>query len=636
MCGIAGIYTADQTQPLSQPLLRAMCDAIIHRGPDEAGYFIDKGIAFGHRRLSIIDIASGQQPMVNKEAGYSLVFNGEIYNYREIRQQLIALGAHFNTASDTEVILQGWAHWGPGIIDKLTGMFAFAIWDRSDHSLYLVRDRLGIKPLFYHVDASTKHCYFGSELKVITATKSSNLSLSNHAIEDYFSFGYVPEPNTIYQQVNKLEPGHYLKVSATGIEKTCYWDISFYPTNTPTKDLEEQFLIQLQQAVGSHLEAEVPLGAFLSGGVDSSAVVAMMAHAGVNPINSCSIGFDSAAFDETHWAEKVAQQYQTRHHSKIVSADDYKLLDTLGKLYDEPYADASALPTYRVCEQARERVTVCLSGDGADELLGGYRRHRLHLMEERLRRRLPLSFRKQIFGTLGKFYPKLDWAPQILRAKTTLLSLSWDAVEAYYNSVSFLPVWLRDKLYSKDFKQTLNGYNSLQIFHHHARRYKGIDDPLSLIQYLDMKTYLAGDILTKVDRASMAHSLEVRVPFLDHRLVEWCAKLPSSSKVVQGQGKYLLKKVMQPYLPDDLLYRQKMGFSVPLANWFRGPLKERVHDELTSQQFMQLGLFDNNFIARALKMHSTKRSDHSRMIWTLLMFSIFIQQKDNNENYLPS
>lgn len=634
MCGIAGVYHSDRQAAPSEQGLKAMCDAILHRGPDEAGYFVQPGIALGHRRLSIIDVSHGQQPMVTPDERYSLVFNGEIYNYRDIRDELIALGAQFQTASDTEVILQGWKQWGIDVVDKLAGMFAFAIWDKQDHSCHLVRDRLGIKPLFYCLDQGS--CFFGSELKAITAIKGAEFDLNYQAIEDYFTFGYVPEPKTIYRGVNKLEPGHYLKLTPDGLEKVKYWDVNLNTTHQYSPELDRQFEGQLNQAVTSHLESEVPLGAFLSGGVDSSAVVATMANQGVSPINSCSIGFDVPEYDETQWATAVAERYKTDHNRKTVSADDYELLDKLVWLYDEPYADSSALPTYRVCELAREKVTVCLSGDGADELLGGYRRYKLHLMEETLRQKLPLSIRKPIFGTLGKVYPKMDWAPQFLRAKTTLLSLSWDAAEAYYNSVSFLPSWLRAKLFSPDFVKELDGYSSLNVFREHEANYmaslQGAEnhpdkDPLSLIQYLDMKTYLVGDILTKVDRASMAHSLEVRVPFLDHRFVDWCGGLPHEAKMNQGVGKAILKRIMEPHLPHDILYRSKMGFRVPLDKWFKGPLKERVNDQLTSQSFKDLGIFNNDFIAKSLKQNASGTGNHSTMIWTLLMFSLFIEKK---------
>ena len=625
MCGIAGIYNNDPGNNVSADVLHKMCDAIVHRGPDEAGYFLEEGLALGHRRLSIIDISSGQQPMVTADKRFALVFNGEIYNYRDIREELQQEGVSFRTSSDTEVILLGWAHWGVEIVERLAGMFAFAIWDKQQHTCHLVRDRLGIKPLFFSLENGS--CLFGSELKTIVSVKK-DLSINLPAVEDYFTFGYIPEPKTIYRGIQKLEPGHYLVLKPDGIEKHQYWDIDFTPKHKEGKGLDSMFSEQLESSIVSHLESEVPLGAFLSGGVDSSTVVAIMANHGDSPVNTCSIGFESKEYDETQWAEKVATRYASEHRKKIISTDDYDLLNTLSKLYDEPYADASALPTYRVCQLARENVTVCISGDGADEILGGYRRYKLHLMEEKIRSKLPSSFRRLLFGPLGRLYPKLDWAPQFLRAKTTLLALSWDSAEAYYNSVSFLPSWLRANLYSDDFKKQLDGYTSLEVFRHHEANYKGAHDPLSLIQYLDIKTYLVGDILTKVDRASMAHSLEVRVPFLDHHFVEWCAGLPFESKINNGQGKAILKRVMGPHLPSEILYRNKRGFSVPLAQWFRGPLKEEMHDQLTSREFSELGLFDNDFITKSIAQHVSGKGDHSTLIWTLLMFSFFIKNSE--------
>ena len=375
------------------------------------------------------------------------------------------------------------------------------------------------------------------------------------------------------------------------------------------------------------LVSEVPLGAFLSGGVDSSAVVAMMAGLQDDPVNTCAIGFDVAQFNETDYAATVAERYHTKHFQQTVGSDDFGLLDELAALYDEPYADSSAILTYRVCQLARERVTVALSGDGGDEHFAGYRRYRLHMAEQRARGLLPLGLRKPLFGVLGSLYPKADWAPRVFRAKTTFQALARNGVEAYLHSVSICRAEERAQLFSPALERELGGYSVQSVFDRHAANCPA-EDPLSLIQYLDMKTYLVGDILTKVDRASMAHSLEVRVPLLDHPLTEWVSGLPPALKLRGGEGKYLLKKAHEPHLPHDVLYRPKMGFGVPLADWFRGPLKERLRSSLLAGGLADTGLFDGDTLARLVNEHQRGLRDHSAPLWTLLMFQAATRDDD--------
>ncbi len=370
--------------------------------------------------------------------------------------------------------------------------------------------------------------------------------------------------------------------------------------------------------------AEVPLGAFLSGGVDSSAVVAMMAGVSADPVNTCSISFGDPAFDESAFANKVAERYRTRHFVETVESDDFDLIDMLAQTYDEPYADSSALPTYRVCQLARRHVTVALSGDGGDENFAGYRRYRLHAMEETLRSALPISIRRPAFGMLGRMYPKADWAPRVFRAKSTFQALSRTSVDAYFHSVSILRDDMRRQLFSDAFRVRLGGYSAVEVFRRHAQR-ASTDDALALVQYLDLKTYLVGDINTKVDRASMAHSLEVREPLMDHPLVEWLASLPSSLKVRGQEGKYLLKKSMESYLPADVLYRPKMGFSVPLAQWFRGPLKQRINDAVLGPRLASTGIFNPRYLRHLVDGHLAGTHDYSSPIWTLLMFEAFLR-----------
>jgi len=404
-----------------------------------------------------------------------------------------------------------------------------------------------------------------------------------------------------------------------------YWDVEFTGRSKLTAPQAQQELIErLQQSVRLRLISEVPLGAFLSGGVDSSAVVATMAGISVDPINTCSISFSDPQYDESAYALQVAERYHTRHFVDRVESEDFDLIDTLAGLYDEPYADSSAMPTYRVCQLARRHVTVALSGDGGDENFGGYRRYKLHMMEEKLRQPLPLALRRPVFGLLGRVYPKADWAPRVFRGKTTFQALARNSVEAYFHSMSLLRDEDRRLLYSNAFRAELAGYNAINVFQRHAQR-ANHEDPLALIQYLDLKTYLVGDINTKVDRASMAHSLEVREPLMDHPLVEWLATLPAAFKLRDGEGKWLLKKAMEPALPRELLYRQKMGFAVPLAAWFRGPLKLRVREAVLGQRLADSGYFNPTTLRRLVEQHQAGTRDHSAPLWCLLMFEAFLR-----------
>ena len=625
MCGIAGIVDLRGGGEISEGLLRAMTDALTHRGPDESGYHLAAGVGLGHRRLSIIDLASGQQPMASEDRRCWLTFNGEIYNFQALRQQLEAAGYRFRTHSDTEVLLNAWRHWGEDCVGRLRGMFAFAVWDADRETLFMARDHLGVKPLYYAV-LNDGRVLFASELKAITLCAEVARDIDPCAVEEYFAYGYVPEPRTIYRAVAKLAPGHSLSLrrGASLATPQPYWDIPFRLDNQlKVGDAAEELFVRTRAAVASQMVAEVPLGAFLSGGVDSSAVVAMMAGLQNAPVNTCSIGFDIAAFDESSYAAEVAKQYGTTHFARQVNPDDFALVDKLIDLYDEPYADSSALPTYRVCELARERVTVALSGDGGDENHAGYRRYKLHMAEEAVRRLLPLNVRRAVFGPLGALYPKADWAPRVVRAKTTFQSLARDAVGAYFHTISIFSDELRTRLFSAALRRELQGHSAVDVLRRHAAQ-APTDEPLSLVQYLDLKTYLPGDILTKVDRASMAHALEVRVPLLDHELVEWTSSLPPAFKLHHGEGKYLLKKSLENHLPKHILYRPKMGFAVPLAKWFRGPLRERIAGAVLGERLRSTGYFNEPFLHHLVEAHQSGRRDYSALLWTLLMFDAFL------------
>lgn len=627
MCAIAGIFDLYQQADIDPGLLQRMTDIQQHRGPDQAGMHREPGIGLGHRRLSIIDLSGGQQPLFNEDHSVAVVYNGEIYNYKALMRELQQFGHTFRTQCDTEVIVHAWEQWGVRCVEKFRGMFAFALWDRKQRSLFLARDRLGVKPLHYAV-LDNGQLIFASEIKALLAHGKLRRELDPLAIEDYFAYGYIPEPRTVFSQIRKLAPGHTLLLrhgSAPG-QPHSYWDVPFKPVGIISQEqTSDELIARLRESVHMRLVAEVPLGAFLSGGVDSSAVVAMMALESASRINTCSIAFDDAQFDESPYAHLVAERYRTHHHTERVQQHDAALIDHLASLYDEPFADSSALPTYRVCQLARQRVTVALSGDGGDENLAGYRRYRWHLHEERMRNLLPLGLRKQVFGTLGKLYPKADWAPRPLRAKSTLEALARDSVAAYFHGISIMKDDMRARLFSRSLQRDLGGYHAIEVLRRHADACPS-EHPLSLVQYLDLKTYLPGDILTKVDRASMAHGLEVRVPLLDHTLVEWISGLPPELKLQGGVGKYLFKHALAPYLPQDLLHRRKMGFSVPLADWFRGPLRARLQRSLASPALAGCDLFNLDYVQQLQEQHQSGLRDHSAPLWSLMMFESFLRQ----------
>ncbi|PKM11434.1 MAG: asparagine synthetase B [Gammaproteobacteria bacterium HGW-Gammaproteobacteria-3] len=628
MCGIVGLFDLKEKREINRELLGRMNESQHHRGPDEGGLHIEPGLGFGHRRLSIIDLSSGQQPMHSQDGNVVLTYNGEVYNFPQLRKELEALGYTFKTHCDTEVILIGWQAWGESCVEKLRGMFAFAIWDRARETLFLARDRLGIKPLYY-AELADGRFIFASELKALKVHPDLPRELDATAIEDYFGFGYIPDPKTIYKNVYKLEPGYHLtlKRGRETSQPQQYWNVEFNAgPGLSERETAEQLIERFREAVNIRMVADVPLGAFLSGGVDSSAVVAMMAGLSEQPVNTCSISFGNPAFNEAKYAKMVADRYHTAHRVEQVDPDDFHLIDRLAGLYDEPYADSSALPTYRVCELAKKQVTVALSGDGGDENLAGYRRYRWHTYEDRMRQWLPDGVRKPLFGFLGRTYPKADWAPKIFRAKSTFESIARDSLEGYFHSISVNSNELRNNLFGAQLKQELQGYQAVEVFRRHTRNVN-IENPQSLVQYLDIKTYLPGDILTKVDRASMAHALEVRVPLLDHKLVEWMAGLQPDMKLRQREGKYIFKKSLETYLPDAVLYRPKMGFAVPLSDWFKGPLKHRVRESLLGDAITESGYFETAFIRKMVDQHQSGLRDYSAPIWSLLMFEAFLRNE---------
>lgn len=593
-----------------------MNETIVHRGPDDEGIYVGAGVGLGFRRLSIIDLAGGHQPIANEDESVWVMLNGEIYNYPELRKELENLGHRFSTHSDTETVVHLYEEYGEGCFARLRGMFAVVLWDARERKIILSRDRIGKKPLFYFTDG--KRILFGSELKALLVADSMPRSLDHQAISDYFSLGYIPAPKTIYQSVRKVLPGHYLVASAAGIRETSYWNLSFENVeNRSEQEWCEILRHELCDATRVRLMSDVPLGAFLSGGVDSSSVVAMMSHLMNRPVTTCSIGFEEREYNESEFAQRVARQFRTDHHEQIVHPKAIEILNKLVWHYDEPFADSSAIPTYYVSAVARQYVTVALGGDGGDESFAGYRRYLFDQWENRLRRFVPPALREKVFGPLGRWYPALAWAPRVFRGKATLQSLSRSPLEGYFNSVSIFRPDEKTRLLSADLRNSLGGYDSLDVLRYHYER-SGSDDLLSRIQYVDIKTYLPDDILAKVDRASMAVSLEVRAPLIDHRVIEMAARMPSALKLNGRIGKLILKKAMSPTLPDDILYRSKQGFAVPLATWFRGELRDMAYNAIFSSP--DDGILDRRFLKKVWDQHQQGRYDRSAHLWSVLMF----------------
>ena len=629
MCGIAGIFDFRGRAEIDRALLRRMTDILHHRGPDGDGFHFAPGIGLGHRRLAIVDLAAGDQPLYNEDGTVCVVYNGEIYNFQPLMAELAALGHTFRTRCDTEVIVHAWEEWGEACLDRFNGMFAFALWDAARDTLFLALDRLGEKPLYYSF-LNDGRLLFASEMKSLVLSPHLDRRLDPQAIEEFFAYGYIPDPRSIYLGVRKLAPAHSLLVrrGEGPSEPRSYWDLRFVDgTSARREEIEEELIARLRESVRMRMIADVPLGAFLSGGVDSSGVVAMMAGLTADPVSTFSIAFGARGWDESAYAAEIAERYHTDHHVRDVDPNSFDLLDRLATIYDEPFGDSSAMPTFKVCAMARENVTVALSGDGGDEVFAGYRRYRWHCFEERVRRVVPGSLRGPLFGMLGALYPKLDWAPRPLRAKATLEELARGTIDAYFSSVSICGNELRRQLFSRSLAQDLQGYNAAGVLRGHMSRCSS-EDPLSQVQYADFKTYLPGDILTKVDRASMASSLEVRVPLLDHTLVEWAARLPSHLKLHGREGKHVFKAALEPHVSKEILYRPKQGFAVPLAAWFRGPLRRRLRDTLCGPVLRESGLFDMGTVTTVLDQHQSGERDHSAALWTLSMMESFLRQAD--------
>jgi asparagine synthase (glutamine-hydrolysing) len=615
MCGICGIFETEQGRTVQRATLKSMADTLSHRGPDDEGFYICGGTGLAHRRLSIIDVEGGHQPISNEDETIWLVFNGEIYNFEELNSRYLSTGHTFRTRSDTETIVHLYEELGEECFAQLRGMFAIALWDGRRKRLVLARDRLGKKPLFYAWDG--RRLLFGSEIKALWKAGGLSREMDPEALSDYFSYEYIPAPKTIYRSVRKLRPAHYLIAGASGIREVSYWDIRFSETQELSEgEWCERFLAEYRTAVRSRLISDVPLGAFLSGGVDSSSVVALMNEV-QPPVTTCSIGFTEEKYDEAGDARQFAATLGANHFEQTVEPHAIDLVAKLAWHYDEPFADSSAVPTYYVSQVARRHVTVALSGDGGDENFAGYRRYKLTMAEDRLRSHVPAGLRRGVFGPLGELYPKMDWAPRVFRAKSTFQSLARvSTIDGYFHGISICPPPLKKQLLGGDIQKQLNGYDSADVMRYYYDR-ADTNDPLSRIQYVDMKTYLVDDILTKVDRASMAHSLEVRCPLLDHKLMELIAQIPSGLKLNRGQGKYIFKKALERVLPAEILTRRKKGFAVPVAEWFRGELKDFGYDAIVQRRD---GMLNEGFLKRCWNQHQRRQRDWSALLWTVLMF----------------
>ena len=614
MCGIAGIVGRNEDVVDASDVHR-MCQAIVHRGPDEEGIFVKDGTGLGMRRLSIIDVEGGHQPVFNEDRSVWAVFNGEIYNFVELRAELESRGHHFYTHSDTEVIVHHYEELGPECVRRLKGMFAIAIWDESRKSLLLARDRLGKKPLHYAF--SNGRLLFGSEIKAILAIAPELAVPNPEALLQYFYFGYVPDPLTAFAAIRKLPPGHLMEYFRGSLKERCYWDVPAYGSAPPQSEEECLQILEskLAEAVRIRLMSEVPLGVLLSGGVDSSIVVALMARASSSPVKTFSIGFAEDRFNEAQYARVVAERFGTEHHEMVVDPNLEETITYLTSMLEEPFGDSSMLPTYFVCRMARQKVTVALSGDGGDELFAGYDRYavamqRRHLdgfpqwagrlYRQRLHPRVPVG----VYGRNYAWNATLNWR------------------DRYLDGVTALPARDRERsLFSKDFLALADRLpDPLQQFQDYYDNTPGAPDDLSRLLYLDTKTYLVGDILTKVDRMSMATSLEVRVPMLDHEFVEWAAGLPIEWKFRASTRKYLLKRLAERLgIPAELLHRPKQGFQLPMEQWLRGELKQKFLSILTEPRTLQRGYFRPDALRGMVDEHVRGRRNRTGMLWRMLI-----------------
>jgi asparagine synthase (glutamine-hydrolysing) len=614
MCGIAGVIALDGS-PVRLDWVKAMCDAIVHRGPDDDGYYADGQAAIGMRRLSIIDIEGGHQPVSNEDGSVWVVFNGEIYNFADLRNDLIARGHVFRTASDTETIVHLYEQYGSDCVTHLRGMFAFAIWDRRRRSMLVARDRLGIKPLYYAQRGG--RLYFASEIKSLLQVDEIEGRLNWRAVGHLFTYLSTPPDEGIVAGVRKLQPAHLLLASPHRPVRTHrYWDVQFTPDYASSEEqLGERLQELLDASVREHLVSDVPLGAFLSGGVDSSAVVAAMARLGAAPVKTFSIGFPEPEYNELDYARRVSRQFGTEHHELVLEPDVMGVLDDLVWHLDEPFGDSSAIPTFMVSRLAAQHVKVVLSGDGGDELFAGYDRYAVEGRERRV---------EAIPGWLRRFAGRVATRlPEATRGRNFLRHYALDGWERYVDAVTLFRHEQRRQLFRPEVQGAWAADDPSHRLLDELTRRDG--HWLSAMQALDLQRYLPLDILTKVDRMSMAHSIEARVPLLDHRLVEFAATIPPTMQVQGGVGKYLFKKALDRMLPHDILHRPKRGFAVPLDNWFRGQLGPYLRSLLLSEESRRRGIFDVSYVEQLIARHDRGR-ELGLHLWTLISFELWCRR----------
>ena len=623
MCGIGGYLTLDRARR-DPGVLEGMCDRLAHRGPDAFGQYVRPPVALGHRRLSIIDLSTGDQPLGNEDGTIQVIFNGEIYNYRELRQELREKGHRFKTESDTEVLAHLYEDVGERLPEFLNGMFAFAIWDSPHECLFAARDRLGKKPLYYSTSVPGYAFCFASELKALAHLEGFEKRVNYRAASDFLSLSYVGDPETIYESARKLPPASAVVATRSGIRVWRYWKPCLGDEGAGTLEgAEEEIRSLAKDAVRRRMLSDVPLGAFLSGGVDSSAVVGLMAGESADPVKTFSIGFTDKKFDELEFARLSAAQHRTEHHEQIVTPRIEDVFDVLVDQFDEPFGDSSAIPALYVSRMAREHVTVALCGDGADEMFGGYRRYFFGVLEQRWRERFPGWFRRSVVKKGAQHYPKFDYLPRPFRAKTLLTNIADELGDAYFTSMSAFRDDGLEAVLSEDARRELCGYSPRETFRNRFREVRE-RRPLEQMQWVDLETYLPGDILVKADRTTMAYSLESRSPWLDYRLAELAFRLAPEFKIRGRIGKYVFKRALAEYIPAAVRERAKMGFSVPLAEWFRTSLKpafQRLVLAAEMEEFLALGE-----VQRLWEQHQSRRHNHDRKLWNLLMLAAWNQR----------
>jgi asparagine synthase (glutamine-hydrolysing) len=629
MCGIAGIVDL-KGRPVERPLLERLCTRLAHRGPDDEGFHFDRNVALGQRRLSIIDLSSGRQPMSNEDGTVWVTFNGEIYNFLELRGELEVHGHRFATRSDTEVIVHAFEQYGTGCLERFRGMFAFAIWDQRRRLLFLARDRVGKKPLFYA--QADSQFVFASELQALLQHPRVRRELDPAALDEYLTYGYIPAPRTAFRNVFKLPPAHFLTlelpeeaVGTTDPKVDSYWRLEY----TPKLDLDEDeaaegLLEVLTEAVRQRLIADVPLGALLSGGVDSSVVVALMSRLSDRPVKTFSIGFDDKAFNELPYARLVARRYGTDHHELIVRARALDVLPTLVRHYGEPFADSSAIPSYYVAQLTRRHVTVALNGDGGDESFAGYERYLGSGLADRYQK-IPRPVRVGMIEPLAALIPgALPRRNRLGQAKRFLQVAAQPAARRYLRWVSYFTPEQKQNLYTPEFRAQLGEHEggSWLLRQFDDVRREGCNH-LDVLLATDVRSYLPYDLLVKMDIATMANSLEARSPFLDHKVMEFAARLPGRFKLRGGTLKYLLKKVARKLLPAQVLDRRKMGFGMPVGNWMRGELRPLLDDLLLSSRALARGYFRPEAVQQLVKENANGPHDHSNQLWSLLWLELW-------------